>query len=214
MSHNKITVANQSPDSNGNISISSLNLSDLGDVTISSAASDQVIKYDGSGWVNASVPAGSANYILIGQGETSAYSNSGSGSSLTTNSYLEIYDTSPKNTITGASLTTSNDWTSSVTLPAGQYFVQCQTKVSFSASGYLLYSLANTSNNSNLSAGALIGDNATSYASGVASTIQSYISLSGNTTLGIKLGQVSNLDNKASQGNDISEHTFLLIVKI
>ena len=213
MSHNKITVAGQSPNSSGNISIDSLNLSDLGDVTISSASSDQVIKYDGSGWVNASAPSGSASYILIGQGETSAYSNSGA-SNLNANSYLEIYDTSPKNTITGASLTTSSDWTSSVTLPAGQYFVQCQTKVSFSASGYLLYSLANTSNNSNVSAGALIGDNATSYASGVASTIQSYISLSSNTTIGIKLGQVSNLDNKTNQGNDISEHTFLLIVKI
>tara|TARA_Y100000592_G_scaffold19287_2_gene29536 strand:+ start:2565 stop:3206 length:642 start_codon:yes stop_codon:yes gene_type:complete len=213
MSHNKITVAGQSPNSSGNISIDSLNISDLGDVTISSASSDQVIKYDGSGWVNASAPSGSASYILIGQGETSAYSNSGA-SNLNANSYLEIYDTSPKNTITGASLTTSSDWTSSVTLPAGQYFVQCQTKVSFSASGYLLYSLANTSNNSNVSAGALIGDNATSYASGVASTIQSYISLSSNTTIGIKLGQVSNLDNKTNQGNDISEHTFLLIVKI
>lgn len=213
MSHNKITVAGQSPNSSGNIAIDSLSLSDLEDVTITSVSSDQVIKYDGSGWVNASTPSGSASYILVGQGETSAYSNS-SASNLNVNSYLEIYDTSPKNTISGSSLTTSSNWTSEIQLPAGQYFVQCQTKVSFSASGYLMYSLANTSNNSNISASALIGDNATSYASGVASTIQSYISLSGNTTIGIKIGQASNLDNKASQGNDISEHTFVLIVKI
>ena len=59
MSHNKITVAGQSPNSSGNISIDSLNISDLGDVTISSASSDQVIKYDGSGWVNSSSPSGS-----------------------------------------------------------------------------------------------------------------------------------------------------------
>ena len=213
MSHNKITVAGQSPNSSGNISIDSLNISDLGDVTISSASSDQVIKYDGSGWVNSSVPSGSASYILVGQGETSAYSNSGA-SNLSANSFLEIYDTNPKNTITGASLTTSSDWTSAITLPAGQYFVQCQTKVAFSASGYLMYSLANTSNNNNISASALIGDNATSYASGVSSTIQSYISLSSSTTFGIELSAVSNLENKASQGNDISEHTFLLIVKV
>lgn len=213
MSHNKITVAGQSPNSSGNITIDSLNLSDLGDVTISSASSDQVIKYDGSGWVNAAAPSGSASYILVGQGETSAYSNSGA-SNLNANSFLEIYDTNPKNTISGASLTTSSNWTSAITLPAGQYFVQCQTKVAFSASGYLMYALAKTSDNSNISAAALIGDNATSYASGVTSTIQSYINLTSNTTFGIELSAVSNLENKAGQGNDISEHTFLLIVKL
>tara|TARA_Y100000592_G_C5437398_1_gene301497 strand:- start:49 stop:690 length:642 start_codon:yes stop_codon:yes gene_type:complete len=213
MSHNKITVAGQSPNSSGNISIDSLNISDLGDVTISSASSDQVIKYDGSGWVNAAAPSGSANYILVGQGETSAYSNSGA-SNLNANSFLEIYDTNPKNTISGASLTTSSNWTSAITLPAGQYFVQCQTKVAFSASGYLMYALAKTSDNSNISAAALIGDNATSYASGVTSTIQSYINLTSSTTFGIELSAVSNLENKAGQGNDISEHTFLLIVKL
>lgn len=215
MSHNKITVQGQNPDSSGNVSLSSLDIDDLNNVTVTTPSSDQVIKYDGAGWVNGAAPAGSAEYILIGQGESSAYSNSGA-SNLNQDSFLEIYDTSPQNTITGASFvsSTATDWYTGITLPAGQYFVQCQTRVSFSASGYLVFVLANTSNNVNESASALIGDNATGYASGVASTIQSHINLSSSTTLGIELSYVSNLDTVANQGTDISEHTYVLIVKI
>lgn len=214
MSHNKITVQGQNPDSSGNVSLASLDIGDLNNVTITTPSADQVIKYDGAGYVNGAAPAGSAEYILIGQGDSSAYSNSGA-SNLSQNSFLEIYDTSPQNTITGASFvsSTATDWYTGITLPAGQYFVQCQTRVSFSASGYLVFALANTSN-VNKSAGALIGDNATGYASGVASTIQSHIDLSSSTTLGIELSYVSNLNTVANQGTDISEYTYLLIVKI
>ena len=215
MSHNKITVQNQSPNSSGNIDLSSLNIDDLNNVTITTPTTDQVIKYNGSGYVNGTAPAGSAEYILIGQGETAAYSTSGA-SNLNQDSFLEIYDTSPQNTITGASFVSSSasNWYTGVTLPAGQYFIQCQTRVSFSASGYLVFALANTANNVNESASALIGDNATAYASGVASTIQSHINLGSSTTLGIELSYVSNLNTVANQGNDISEHTYLLIVKM
>ena len=215
MSHNKITVQGQNPDSSGNVSLSSLDIGDLNNVTVTTPSTDQVIKYDGAGWVNSAAPAGSAEYILIGQGESSAYSNSGA-SNLNQDSFLEIYDTNPQNTITGASFvsSTATDWYTGITLPAGQYFVQCQTRVSFSASGYLVFALANTSSNVNESASALIGDNATGYASGVASTIQSHINLSSSTTLGIELSYVSNLDTVANQGTDISEHTYVLIVKI
>jgi hypothetical protein len=45
MSHNKLTVQNQSPDSAGNISLSSLNIGDLNNVTITTPSTDQVIKY-------------------------------------------------------------------------------------------------------------------------------------------------------------------------
>jgi hypothetical protein len=217
MSHNKIKVAGQEPDASGEISLTSLTIGDLSNVTINSPAADQVIKYDSSSsaYINAAAPAGSAEYILLGQGDSSAYSNSGA-SNLSQNSYIEIYDTGPLNTISGATVNegTASDWYDDITLPAGQYFVQCQTRVSFSASGYLLFSLADTSDNANVSAGALIGDNATSYASGVASTIQSHVDLSGTTTIGLKLGQVSNLNDKASQGTNISEYTYLLIVKM
>lgn len=49
MSHHKITVANQSPSASGDVSVSINNLSD---VSISSAANNEVIGYDGSSFVN------------------------------------------------------------------------------------------------------------------------------------------------------------------
>jgi hypothetical protein len=218
MSHNKITVAGQQPDSSGNISLSSVNLADLNDVSINSPSAEQVLKFDGTNYVNSNAPAGSAEYILLGQGESSAYSNSNAGSTLTTGNYLEIYDTSPFNTITGASFTASSatNWYTSITLPAGQYFVQCQTKPSFYQSGYVLFALANTSGNSSVSAQALIGDNSTNYASGVPSTIQSHLDLSAQTTIGLRLVEVESgaLNSKANQGTDISTHTFILIMKV
>lgn len=212
MSHNKITVAGQSPNNSGEITLSVENLSD---VTISSASDTQVLKYNGSAWVNSAAPSTSTNYMLIGQGETSAYSNSGA-SNMNQNSYLRIYDTSPINNISGASLTqySSSNWYSDITLPAGKYFVQCQTYVEFSASGYLLFNLSNTSNNDTKSAAGLIGDNSTTYSDGKASTIQSWLNLTSSTTIGIRLAAVSNVDTVANQGNKISEHTYLLIMKI
>ena len=212
MSHNKLTVANQSPNSSGNITLSVENMSN---VTISSASNNQVLKYNGSVWINDTSPSGNAEYILVGQGETSSYSNSGA-SNMNQNSYIRIYDTSPLNTITGASFTkySSTDWITEITLPAGQYFIQCQTLVEFSASGYLLFCLANTSNNTDISSSALIGDNSSSYSDGKSSSIVSWLDLSSSTTFGIKLKQVSNIDTVANQGNTISEHTYLMIMKV
>jgi hypothetical protein len=49
MSHNKITVGNQSPSSSGDISLA---LNDLSDVSISSPANNEVIGFNGSAYVN------------------------------------------------------------------------------------------------------------------------------------------------------------------
>ena len=127
---------------------------------------------------------------------------------------MQIYDTNPNNTISGASFTSTNYWIIEITLPAGQYFVQCQTRVVFSASGYLLFNLAKTSNNDEVSNSALIGDNSTSYASGVASSLQSYMNLASTTTIKIRFAAVSNTDSVANQGTVPSEHSFLFIMKV
>jgi len=52
MSHNKITVDNQAPNSTGDVPV---NVSSY--ITESSPATDQVIKYDGANWINASSPS-------------------------------------------------------------------------------------------------------------------------------------------------------------
>ena len=210
MSHNKIKVAGQEPNSSGEVTVA---LDNLSDVSTSGVSTDEVLKYSGGSWGVGAVPAGSPQYILVGQGESSAYSNSGA-SGTAQGDALEIYDTSPKNTITGASFTSSSNWISAITLPAGQYFVQCQTRVVFSASGYLLFQLAKTSDSTVISNSALIGDNSTGYADGVTSTLQSYMNLASSETIEIYLGQSSNVDSVANQGTVPSEHTFLFIMKV
>jgi hypothetical protein len=49
MSHNKLIIANQSPDSSGNVSLA---INDLSDVSISSPTNNQVIAFDGSNYIN------------------------------------------------------------------------------------------------------------------------------------------------------------------
>lgn len=218
MSHNKITVQGQNPDSSGNVSLSSLDIGDLNNVTISTPSTDQVIKYDGAGYVNADAPAGSAEYILIGQGESNLYSNSGAAN-LSTGTELRIYDTSPRNTITGATITEylTSDWYSSVTLPAGDYFVMAQFNVEFTASGYIAAQLINTSS-ANRSMKAVVGDNAATVVNGGSTTITGLFRLSATETLELQITDASNVDgavtNPASSTNFIAENTFLYLQKV
>tara|TARA_Y100001973_G_C5195292_1_gene333832 strand:- start:1917 stop:2567 length:651 start_codon:yes stop_codon:yes gene_type:complete len=214
MSHNKIKVAGQNPDSSGNISLSSLTLGDLSNVTINSPSNDQIIKYDASSssYVNGVAPAGTVEYILLGQGESSAYSNS-NASGMGLNDTLEIYDTSPLNTITGASLSTSaTDWYDELTLPAGKYHIMAVANVEFSASGYIALGLMDSTTPK--SAQMVIGDNASSFAGGSVTSISSYFELSGNTVLNFEIRAVSNVDTVANQGNTVSEFTSILITKL
>lgn len=218
MSHNKLTVQNQSPDSAGNISLSSLNIGDLNNVTITTPSTDQVIKYDGAGYVNGAAPAGSAQYILIGQGESDLYSNSGAAN-LNSGTELRIYDTSPRNTITGATLTEylTSDWYTSITLPAGDYFIMSQFNVEFTASGYIAAQLINTSS-ANRSMRAVVGDNASTLINGGSTTITGLFRLSASETLELQITNTSNVDgavtNPASSTNFIAENTFLYIQKV
>ena len=211
MSHNKFSVASQSPDSSGDVSVALTNLSD---VSISTPSVGQVLKYDGSSFVNIAEPSASAAYIRVGNGETNAYSNSGAAS-IGVGDQLRIYETSPLNTISGASFTkySSTDWIESITLPAGNYQAISQFNVSFSASGYAALVIEDGSNN-NYSYQAVIGDNAASYQAGAATSIVTYFELSTSTAVHLELKAVSNLDNVASQGNTISEQTFIIIIKL
>ena len=211
MSHNKIKVANQAPDPNGNISLSSLTIGDLSNVTITSASLAQVIKYNGSNYVNASAPGASMEYILIGQGESQAYSTS-PATSMAVGQTIYVYDTSPINTITGSTLSSTNDWYESITLPTGKYHVLIQTRVGFSASGYLVAGMmySSTKKSSNL----VIGDNSSSYAVGVSTTINSYLEATSGQAMNFEIIASSNIDSVANQANVISEFTSILIVKL
>jgi hypothetical protein len=212
MSHNKITVANQSPDANGNISVS---LSNLSDTTISSPSANEVVKYDGSNWINSTAPTGTGEYIQLGRGETYG-SNYPFSTPTSTNAIIYMYDTNPVNTISSATLhqSSTTHWYDSVTLPIGKYSIICQTNVAFSASGYLVFNLKDASNNRK-TASAKIGDNASGYAGGVVSTINSFIELTSSTRLYLKVDQVSNVSTAAADHNGlIDEFTYLIIIKV
>jgi|13_taG_2_1085334.scaffolds.fasta_scaffold02876_6 hypothetical protein len=220
MSHNKFKINNKEPDSNGNYNI---NISDMADVNITNPVTNDVLKYDGTEWLNQALTGSTAEYVLVGQGETSSYTNSSVGSntsaiSPTNAQYIRLYDTSPLNTINNSSINSDSgggsDWYESITLPTGLYMVLVNVKVSFTASGYFGFNVCDTSNNTILSQSALIGSTANSHAPSSATNINSYLNLSSQTTIGIKCHVSSNVDSPANQGNDISEYSSILIFKI
>jgi len=206
MSHNKIKIGTATANRAGNVDIS---ISDLSDVTLSSPSNNQVLKYNGSAWINVAA-GGGGEMIIFGQGETSAYSNS-PAASLAVGQTIYAYDTNPVNTISGATLSTTNNWLNSFTLPAGEYILCAIVACEFSASGYLGFAYyAGTSLSSHVG---FIGDNVTSYDS-AAGFIQSYISLSNSTTLNLEVKSVSNVDGVSNQGNTVSEATQIVIIKL
>ena len=84
MSHNRITVDNQIPDSSGAIAV---NLSSY--IDEASPASTQVIKYDGSDWINSASPSISYPVAKVGCFFKSSASLSSSGT-FSVNDYLMI----------------------------------------------------------------------------------------------------------------------------
>lgn len=209
MSHNKIKVGGQSPDISGAIEVA---LDNLNDVSTAGAGVGDVLKKAAVGWEAGSLPPASAEYLLIGQGGSDDYSNS-TATSIGAGDYIQLYDASPLNTL-GATLTTSSNWTSAMTLAAGEYLVQSSIRPSFSASGYAAFNICDTSTNAILSNSAIIGENSYLYATGLASTLQGYLSLGASTSVGIRLLAASNTNSVALQGTQISTDSFLLIIKL
>lgn len=214
MSHNKIKVGGQSPNTSGEISVA---LDNLSSVNLGTPTTNQVVKFDGSEWISSDAPAGAESYILLGQGESALYSTSGASTLSTLNNAIHLYDTAPLNTISGATLnevTGVSDWYDDITLPAGTYQVLSQVLVEFSASGYFGFAVLNGSN-TQLTAKAVIGANASTPAQGASTTINSALVLSSQTTIKLALFQsVSNVDTIANQGNIISEFSYIFIKKV
>ena len=220
MSHNKIKIGNKTPNANGVIT---LELNDLNNVNASSPSNTQLLKYvsASSEWQAAdeSSITSTIKYILAGQGESNAYSNSTTDTSITTSHVLGIYDTSPLNTITGATFTkqSGTDWIKSITLPAGKYQIWLTYQVDFSASGAFLFAVFSGSTRITSFAG--IGENLNglgySWAyGGVPSVVQSIIDLSSTTTIQLKPIGALNIDTPANQGTIPSQYSSIYIEKL
>ena len=207
MSHNKFTVANQSPNASGNVSI---DIADMSDVTISTPSNNQVIQYSGSAWENQTFSLASGLFVA-GQGESDSYSNSGASSM---SGAVYLYDSSPVNTI-GATINkySSTDWITSITLPAGNYFAQLTYRVEFSTSGYFNFGLTNLGGSTEYTSKAYIGENRTTQ-DNAASTALGYFELSTSTEIVIYNNASSGVDTVANQGNIPSEFSTLLIRKV
>jgi hypothetical protein len=209
MSHNKVKVAGKSPSQTGDITV---NLTDLDDIS-GTATTDQYLQYDGSNWSPVDAAAGSnVEFIFIGQGESDAYSNSPHGTgAFSATSALYVYDTSPQNSITGATINKTGDWITSIELPAGKYAVTFQTLLEFSASGYAVYSFYNGT--TRLTASGVIGTNRGSY-SGAGDLAYGIINLTATTTINPRMTALSNVDTGSNQGNTPSEHGLIIIEKL
>lgn len=214
MSHNKIKVGSKEPNTNGVITV---NLNDLNNVNAPSPTDTQLLKYvsASSEWqpVDPNLASSTIEYLLIGQGETNDYDNSTTDTTISTSHALRLYDTSPINNISSATLTNegSTDWVKSISLPSGKYQVWLTYRVEFSASGVMSFALYNGS--TKISSVAFIGESLGIY-DGTASVLQTIINLSSTTTVEIKPTVVTNVDTVANQGNTPAQYSSIYIEKL
>jgi len=210
MSHNNNKVGSAEPNRQGEITV---NVNDLSDVNASSPSSGEILKYDSSTSKYINAPLVNAQYMLIGQGESDAYSNSGLTSIAATDEF-RLYDTSPINEITGASISKvgSTHWVDEITLPAGRYTVLNNIRVVFTASGEFTWRLYSNTATANRSGRASIGENLTSQS--FSSTVVSSFVLTQTEAIVIKVVAVSSVDSVANQGNTPSEFSSIYIEKV
>ena len=146
-----------------------------------------------------------AQMIIIGRGELDAYSNSGA-TSFASGQILRVYDTSPINTITGASLTSSNNWISAITLPTGVYIVRAFFGAVFTASGELKVNFNSQTSYGSIGASAQTRDNGAGIASGRMRFIQP-------GTIALFSRGATNIDTVANQGNTPAKESYIVIEK-
>jgi len=210
MSHNKIRVAGQSPNATGQVTVSLDNLNDVS----GTPSTNDILQYDGTNWNPASVSASAAvSAIFIGRGESSAYTNSPqSTTSISAGNPVYVYDTSPVNTISGATVNTTNDWITSVTLPAGEYIFHGQSHFEFTSSSYAKYAFHDGSGY--ISQRGVIGDSRGSSNAGAATLCIGYYELTAQATVTFQFEYVGSVDTPANQGNTPAQYGLIYIEKV
>jgi hypothetical protein len=218
MSHNFLKVQNKKPNRDGEISV---DISELNGVSIPSPSNGEVLTYNSvsTNWESQVAPSPTttvAQYIFIGKGQSADYSTSGyDGSGFDADDILYLYDTTPMNTISGATINkyTTTDWVESIDLPKGTYSMLINFYVEDfnSSAGYLGFQLKDSSNVSLSDAGYV----------GVPSTLPTYYEvglisnimvLSQDTTVYLKVAAADAVAN--TQGTTPSTTSSLYIEKI
>ncbi len=215
MSHNSNKINTQEPDRQGALSVA---LNDLSDVS-GSPSDGQILTFSSGAWAAATTsPASAVEFIHFGRGESEPYDDS-PAVSLAAGQVLNAYDTSPTNTISGATVATTattgsggGDWLDSFTLPVGTYRITCVANVEFSASGYFAFSIRDSAN-TQFTAMGTVGESVNTYSS--SGPIATGVAvLTASTTLYIDIVAANGVDSVANQGNTPAQYTSLLVEKL
>lgn len=211
MTHNVFKVGNISPDTNGALSLTSSDLSDLGtfadgDLLIYNATSQQ--------WVGGTDPSGGANSATFGRGEEDDYLNC--GFSFSVGSTIGIYDTAPRNNISAYvtfNKVAGTNWLETISLEEGLYTLYASVGVVFSASGMISYRFRDLDGNILSSCGALpetsLFQGSTSYSMGWVNVSSAEAPL----TIRLRVQASSNVSPSA-QGTFLSKRSMISIQRM
>lgn len=201
MSHNKLTVAGQTPDPNGEITV---NVEHLNDVNITSLATDQVLQYDSgsSQWINADTSALSGGTVLfVGDGSSTAYPTG--GSALANGVDLHFYNV----VYNGVSATVGSGWIDSITLPAGSYLVNAVAGITFSTSNGVATYRWHDGTSYFGTQGNVKDDTDT-----IGSSASGYITSASSITISVQLNSTpTDVNSLAAQGNRQAEYGYIEI---
>jgi len=203
MSHNKVKIGSAIPDRASELSVA---LGDLNNVSESTLQNGDYLIYNSttSQWTNTTPSAVYAGVIFIGEGASQNYSNS-NASGVAVGDDIEFYASSTTNTISGATITSSSNWISSITLPSGTFKLYAVAGLELTnSSGLLEYqwkssSLVGTTGNCGYTDD-LVGNPAVAIVS------------SGTYTL--EITTATNVVAKASQTTRHSQRGYILIEEI
>jgi len=204
MSHNIIKVNAQGADRSGAITQA---LDDLSDVSITSIAESQALVYSSGSWVNSASPI-TLGTVFVGEGAAQAYSGSGA-SGVASGDVVEFYASSVTNTL-GATVTSSSNWVSSITLGAGTYRASANVALSFSAAGSVEYQV-----HQDTAAIGGVGYAAQDDVDCHNPAVAIFTVASGTDVIDVRLVSTgTNINTKASQGNRQAKLGYLIIERI
>ena len=107
MAHNLENFNGNKPNREGEVTVSSI--TELDDTSISNPQINDVLKWNGTNWVNVSPNTVSSQYIYIGDRNASINYSTCHGASITSTHVFKIYSENPVNTITNASFVYQGD---------------------------------------------------------------------------------------------------------
>ena len=203
MSHNLVKANSKTADRASTISVE---LSDLSDVSTTAPTTGQALTWGGAQW-EPTTSSGAGGNIFIGEGASVAYYSSATNPANNVDVYF--YDTSPHNSISGATINSTSNWIDSVTLPTGSYMLESCVALSFSTTGNSSYEYHNGTS----FLGQVTYFGSTDFEVGTSNRTVIEITAA-SLDITVRLVSTSNLNTTAAQGNRQAERSFFSIMKI